>query len=286
MAAAPRTGAVQTGLSGRSLAHAAEELIRSSGDARMRWQGMGVGTLFQPIYCLKRRFSLGFEAFAAVGEGEPGAASLFAGTDEDERALLDWSCRALHLRNYATVDPGDRMLFLNVHPDSVLRDAHRAREFGDLIRYYGLHPKRVCIEIVGASCSDAAALREAALAYRGLGLSIALDDFTGDEHDFERFASLRPDVVKVDCAAVAPMRKRAQVAQALAPLVERLRSSQARVAIEGIEHQDQALGAIDARADYLQGFHFATPLEHLAHDVKGAAILDHLLQARRTPAAA
>jgi EAL domain-containing protein (putative c-di-GMP-specific phosphodiesterase class I) len=286
MAAAPRTGAAQAGLSGRSLAHAAEELIRASGGGRLRWQGSSVGTLFQPIYCVKRRFSLGFEAFAAAGTGEAGAASLFAAADEEEGALLDWSCRALHLRNYATVDPGDRMLFLNVHPQAVLRDANRVREFGDLIRYYGLHPKRVCIEIVGAACTDALALREAVMAYRGLGLTIALDDFAGDSADFERFESLRPQVVKLDCAALAPMRDRAEVGRVLGPLVERLRASQARVALEGIENGEQALGAIDARVDYLQGFFLATPGEGLGHDVNGAAILDHLLEARRTPAAA
>src|SRR5260221_6651210 len=123
---------------------AAEELVRASGRASLEWEGASLTTHFQPIYCVRRESCVGFEALVRAWD-EHGAMvvpeDLFQRTSDSNRSLLDWACRAMHLRNYATVDPGDRTLFINVHPEAAVRDARRTREFAELVRYYGLTPK-------------------------------------------------------------------------------------------------------------------------------------------------
>jgi EAL domain-containing protein (putative c-di-GMP-specific phosphodiesterase class I) len=57
----------------------------------------------------------------------------------------------------------------------------------------------------------------------------------------------------------------------------------ARVAIEGIESRPAAVAAIEARADYLQGYFFASPQARLTEEIGGTAILDHLLNSRAGP---
>ena len=261
-----------------SLARAAESLVRAGDGASFAWHGSTVRTLFQPIYCVRRRACLGFEALAGVRDArgvlQP-CEEFFAGELHDSRGLLDWACRALHLRTFATVDPGDRSLFINVHPEAAVRDARRARDLAELIRYYGLSPRRVCIEILEAPCSDEAQLVETVQAYRDVGVSIAMDDFGVGASDIARVKRLRPDMVKIDKAlAAAP----------LGPVVDALHAFGARVAVEGIDSHAAAAAAVRARADYLQGFYFAEPGVGLGGEALGREFLDRLLHEERAAA--
>ncbi len=99
-AASPSAGGADG--AGRSLAYAAEELVRAGGGRVLRWGGVSLTTHFQPIYCARRGSCLGFEALARASD--PNGAAIrpedfFAGTAAGDRSLLDWACRALHLRN-------------------------------------------------------------------------------------------------------------------------------------------------------------------------------------------
>ena len=276
-AAAPSMGGAG---GGRSLAHAAEGLVRAGGGASLDWHGASLVTHFQPIYCVRRESCLGFEALVRAWD-EHGAVvhpeDLFAATSDGDRSLLDWACRALHLRNYATVDPGNRTLFINVHPEAAVRDVRRTREFAELARYYGLSPKRVCIEILEAPCSSERLLREAVEGYRDMGASIAMDDFGVGCSNFDRVVSLRPDIVKIDRSVLAGAAGRDKARRMLPVMIELLHGFQARVAVEGIETRAAALLAIEAKADYLQGYFFATPQSRLADEAGASALLDNLL---------
>ncbi len=259
---------------------AAEELVRASGRASLQWEGASLTTHFQPIYCVRRATSIGFEALVRARDQQGAmipAEELFARTPDSSRSLLDWACRAMHLRNYATVDPGDRTLFVNIHPEAAVRDARRTREFAELVRYYGLTPKRVCIEILEAPCSSEKLLREAVESYRDLGATIAMDDFGVGCSNFDRVVSLRPDVVKIDRSILAGAAGKDKARRMLPVMIELLHEFHAKVAVEGIETQAAALLAIEAKADYLQGFFFASPHAHLTEEVGGTALLDHLL---------
>ncbi|HEX4331760.1 MAG TPA: EAL domain-containing protein [Usitatibacter sp.] len=254
------------------IAHAAEELVRAGGGASIEWHGARVGTHFQPIFAVRRRACLGFEALARVRdvEGRAGSAeSLFASVPAGSRGLLDWACRALHLRNFATMDPGDRMLFINVHPEAALADIRCARELAGLIRYYGLTPRRLCIEILEAACSDDGALREAVLAYREIGACIALDDFGVACSDLERVRRLRPDIVKLDRSVIGSCAESEGSRASLRAMVGELHASGAKVAIEGVETGRQLAWAIESGADYVQGIHLAPPGPHLLDEAPG-----------------
>ncbi|HEX7605901.1 MAG TPA: EAL domain-containing protein [Usitatibacter sp.] len=281
MATPGRDGA-EGDLATPSLAHAAEELVRAAGGSSLQWEGASLTTHFQPIYCVRRAACLGFEALVRASDESGTAVSpeeLFARVPDHSRSLLDWTCRALHLRNYATVDPGDRTLFINIHPEAAVRDARRGREFAELIRYYGLVPKRVCVEILEAPCSSEKLLREAVECYRGLGASIAMDDFGVGCSNFDRIVALRPDVVKVDRSILAGVVGNEKARRMLPGMIELLHEFQCKVAVEGIESRAAALLAIEAKADYLQGYFFAGPQSRLADEFDGAALLDKLLRA-------
>jgi EAL domain-containing protein (putative c-di-GMP-specific phosphodiesterase class I) len=272
----------------RSFAHAAEDLVRATDGPALAWEGATVTTHFQPIYCVRRQSCMGFEALVRAHgiQGEAIASEeFFARKHAGSRTLLDWACRALHLRSYATVDPGDRTLFINVHPEAAVRDARRGRDLADLIRYYGLAPKRVCIEILEHACSDEGLLREAVQGYRALGASIAMDDFGVGSSNFDRMISLKPDLVKIDKSILAGAIGNDKAARVLPTMIELLHEFEVRVAVEGIESRAGARAAIDARADYVQGFYFAEPASVLTSEIGGLERLDRLLHAPSLAAA-
>jgi EAL domain-containing protein (putative c-di-GMP-specific phosphodiesterase class I) len=275
---------------GHSLSRIAEDLVRSGRGETLQWQGFRLASHFQPIYSVHEAGCVGFEALVRAhdsGGGPVRPERLFAQVFADgDGILLDWICRALHLRKFATVDPGDRTLYINVHPEAAIKDARSAREFADLIRFYGLAPERVCVEILEGACADEGMLREAVAAYRALGATIAMDDFGVGRSNFDRIVALRPDVVKIDrsvlTAAVGDRKARLM----LPSIIELLHESGAQVAIEGVESGNDALLAMDSGADLLQGFHFAAPSAALPEEGLTQRILAELLRMRGTRLAA
>ena len=269
---------------GRSLAQAAEDLVRGAGGSSLVWEGLTLTSRFQPVFSVHRGTCTGFEALMEVREASGKMVPtehLFAHADRSRRALLDWTCRALHLRNYATVDPGDRALFINIHPEAAIRDARRGREFAGLIRYYGLVPDRVTVEILETPCSDEVALVEAVRSYREIGASIAMDDFGVGCSGFGRVVALKPDIVKIDRALLARAMGDEEAKRSLPDMIETLHEAQARVAIEGIESEPEARFAIAARADYMQGNFLCPPRSLVLEESDGAAALDQLIPRRR-----
>lgn len=264
-----------------SMARAAEELVRSGTGGCLAWQGAQLGSHFQPIFSVRDPACHGYEALVRATDGDGkriAAAELFERAAESSRAGLDWACRALHLRNYAKFEPDDRTLFLNVHPRAAAHDAAWARELGDLVRYYGLLPKRVCVEILAGECGDERLLHEAVAIYRRLGMSIAIDDFGQGRSNFDRMLALRPDVVKLDrqllCEGVLGWGRTRRM---LAGMIELLHEARARVVVSGIESAAEARMAVDAGADYVQGFHLSAPDVALADEPAALARLAEVL---------
>lgn len=270
-----------------SLSRIAEDLVRAgSGDA-VRWQGLALRSHLQPVYSVKAAACIGFEALVRANDASGTAIRpdrLFEKAYErGDGVLLDWICRALHLRRFATIDAGERSLFLNIHPEAAMRDARSAREFADLVRYYGLAPARLCVEVLEAPCADEGALREAVHGYRGMGASIAMDDFGLGRSNFDRIVALRPDMVKIDRTILARAVGDARARRMLPSIIDLLHESGAQVVVEGIESAGEALLAIEAGGDHLQGFHFAAPSAQLPDDVLAHGILAELLRMRGAP---
>ena len=268
----------------QSLSRIAEELVRAGRGDSVTWQGKTLTTHFQPIYSVGEATCVGFEALVRANDGAGSAIRperLFEQVFHDgDGVLLDWICRAMHLRKFATVDPGNRKLFINVHPEAAIKEASSTRDFAEIIRFYGLTPNRVCVEILEGACADEGLLREAVSAYRGLGCRIAMDDFGIGRSNFDRIVKLRPDVVKIDRSVLTDAVGDRKSRMMLPSIIELLHESGAEVAIEGVESGNEALLAMDSGADLLQGFHFAAPSAVPPDDPLTQRILGELLRMR------
>lgn len=272
-----------------SFCRVAESLVRAGSGETLQWEGYELTTHLQPLYSLRREACIGYEALVRAVDPKGHRilpAQLFAAAfDSGQGVQLDWICRALHLRHFARVDPGDRRLFLNVHPEAAVQDCGTAQEFGDLIRYYGLSPRRVCAEITEGGCADEPLLRKVVAAYRSLGLTIAMDDFGLGRSNFDRIVALRPDLVKIDRTILVEAVGDAKARSILPALVELMHEAGAQVVMQGIESVDEALLAADAGADAVQGQYFAPPKAGLADESFGSGVLNRLMRVRIPPRA-
>jgi EAL domain-containing protein (putative c-di-GMP-specific phosphodiesterase class I) len=273
-----------------SFCRVAEDLVRAGAGEALLWEGYELTSHFQPLYSVRREACLGYEALirAQTPDRRPvSPVALFADAFANGRGVqLDWICRALHLRNFARIDPGDRKLYLNVHPEAAVQDSGSAKEFGDLARFYGVAPRRLCVEILEDGCADEPLLRKVVAAYRALGCGIAVDDFGLGRSNFDRIASLRPDLVKIDRSILSASAGDGKPRRMLPSIVELLHDAGSQVAVEGVESAHEALLALEAGADQLQGHYFAAPAAGLGAESFGSSIIVRLARMRATGIAA
>lgn len=94
---------------------------------------------------------------------------------------------------------------------------------------------------------------------RDAGVRLLLDDVGAGYADLETILELRPDVVKVDRRWVASLGRSGTGNQLVATVVQLAKSVGASVLAEGVETEDEWLGAKRLGFDYAQGYYIARP---------------------------
>ncbi|TGN40081.1 EAL domain-containing protein [Marinobacter confluentis] len=246
------------------------------------YQGLTLRTALQPIFSLSHKRVVGYEALIRAFDNDNSAVlplHLFelAATDADN-LLLDRLCRYLHISNYSSFHDQLNWLFLNVSPRVVSSGSQADSFFGELLKKTGLPPHRIVMEIVEQPTDDADKLRETVSYYQKLGCLTAIDDFGAGHSNFERIWNLSPDIVKLDRTLLTRATDDHKARQILNGIVGLLHQSGCLVLLEGVETHDQAMIAIDAGVDFVQGFYFQKPsilLDQMQH--RDFANLDQLL---------
>jgi EAL domain-containing protein (putative c-di-GMP-specific phosphodiesterase class I) len=246
------------------------------------FRGLTLHTALQPIYSLSHKRTIGYEALIRAFDTDQCAVSplqLFELPDSHaENLLLDRLCRYLHIQNYSGIKDQLNWLFLNVSPQVVTTGSQKDSFFGQLLEKTGLPPHRIVIEIVEQPTDDAERLRETVAYYRELGCLIAIDDFGAGHSNFERIWNLSPDIVKLDRALLNRATEERKARQILNGMASLLHQSGCLVLLEGVETRDQAMIAIDAGVDFVQGFYFKKPSLELENLSQAQADLDELLE--------
>lgn len=227
------------------------------------FHGLTLKTALQPIFSISHKRIIGYEALIRAFDTDNASVppyQLFALPDSDqENVLLDRLCRMLHIRNYATFQDDVNWLFLNVSPQVVASGYRCDAFFGELLRRTGLPPHRIVVEIVEQPTDDSGLLRDTVGYYKELGCLTAIDDFGAGHSNFERIWNLSPDIVKLDRTLALRASSDPKARQILNGIVTLLHQSSCLVLLEGVETHDQAMIAIDAGVDFVQGYYFCHP---------------------------
>ncbi|MDX1597980.1 MAG: EAL domain-containing protein [Marinobacter sp.] len=257
-------------------------MLNQAGDSwTADYQGLTLRTALQPIYSISHKRVIGYEALVRAFDNDNAAVlpiHLFQlPTSNAENLLLDRLCRYLHIRNYTGFHDQLNWLFLNVSPQVVTSGTQADSFFGQLLKKTGLPAHRIVIEIVEQPTDDPDKLRETVAYYKQLGCLTAIDDFGAGHSNFERIWNLSPDIVKLDRKLLTRATEDDKARQILNGIVSLLHQSGCLVLLEGVETRDQALIAVDADVDFVQGFYFSKPSILLEEISARAPDLDLLL---------
>jgi len=99
-----------------------------------------------------------------------------------------------------------------------------------------------------------------------MGCVIVIDDFGAGYSNFDRIWRLRPNIVKIDREMTRRIGTEARVRHMFSGIVSVLHQAGALVCVEGIETEHEALCALDAGADMVQGHLFARPAAGLVEE--------------------
>jgi len=241
------------------------DLTYTRGDSHYGvFKDVTIRSAFQPIYSLVHARMVGAEGLmrctAANGRVVTPLEMLFNQcSSEADSVLLDRLCRYLHVKNSIDLLPNPGWLFLNVSPNIVIAGRHYGAFFKELLQHAGMSPSRIVVEILEDSSHEENQLHKAVDYFRELGCVIAVDDFGTGTYGFSRVWEINPDIVKLDRSLVVRAAFDARISRTLPNLVDVLHESGCHVLMEGIENESEAITAVSAGVDMVQGNYFAKP---------------------------
>ena len=217
---------------------------------------------FQPIYSLAHRRPVGHEGLIRAVDSSSGRRveplELFSKARQvEERILLDRQCRALHVRNFQRLGNTRSWLFLNVDPQVASEGLKYGSFFLKMLQSNGFPTHRVAVELIETPFEDEKRLGAAVEHYRRLGCLIVIDDFGAGYSNFDRIWRLRPDIVKIDREMTRRVTVEPLARRMFTGIISVLHEAGSLVCVEGIESEAEAICAIDANADLMQGDFFS-----------------------------
>ena len=247
-------------------------------DAETGFGNFCLSSHFQPIYSLSLQRIVGHEALLRAKDAAGKAIAppdLFGRHTGEEQYQLDCCAQQLHLTNFQRLTQGEGWIFINMTPETFLHAMHArcGRSFGQLLGELGVAPQRVVIELLEKDVLISEEFDQAIDYFRDLGCLVALDDFGAGSSNFDRVWNLRPKIVKLDRTLIQQATVTTRVRRVLPQLVSLLHEAGAMVLVEGIETVDEAYVALDANADFAQGYLFGRPAPQLANADQTRAVM-------------
>lgn len=229
-----------------------------------RYRGLRLYSVFQGLFSSSTLKPVAHEALLRARDEDyrsvAVAEAFKLARTPDESIYFDRLCRMVHALNFSSQCAAAGDLFLNVSGRHLLSvSAGHGQTFEILLRYCGLRPTQIVLEIVESGVDNLAHLQEAVDAYRSRGFRVAIDDFGCQHSNFDRLWRLTPDIVKLDRSLIVQASENDRARRILPKLIEIIHDLGARVVVEGVETADQHALARDAGADLLQGYYYARP---------------------------
>lgn len=230
------------------------------------YDGLRLSSSFQPIFSLAHSRVVGYEGLLrakSVDGADKPPLQLFHGAEQfAESDCLDSCAMAMHVANFARLAGGrNHWLFVNSRPSSDVLSNYCG--LGLYLSLFNLPPNRVVVEVLEHEVDDLDSLKARVECYRELGCLLAVDDFGAGHSNFDRLWRLEPEIVKLDRAMITKAAESPRVGRMLPKMVSLIHEMGSLVLAEGVETRDEALIAMDAGVDLVQGFYFARPAQGL-----------------------
>ncbi|MCW7753996.1 EAL domain-containing protein [Desulfobotulus sp. H1] len=247
-------------------------LFEKGGRWHARLEGLTLSSVFQPIFSPAHQQCVGMEALVRVQDNLGNAISpprLFAGKNRQRIVLADRICRLLHGKNYLVLQQEALWLTLNIAHEVAVHGRCYGPFLKNALASLAIPPESIVLEIMEHPVGDHQLLDAAVDFYRNMGCHIALDDFGAGRSHFDRVWRLNPHMVKLDRNLIAHAKENPRIRHIFRGMVSLLQQSGCLVLVEGVECEEEAVIALQAGADFIQGYYFARPSPSPSFDFAG-----------------
>ena len=211
---------------------------------------------YQPIVSVRGQTVYGYEALLRSDEpslGNPGAI-IDAAERLDKLTLLGRTIRDRAALPIADIDP-NISLFVNLHPRDLLDP-----KLTDPDRPLSKIASRVILEITERSALDVIKdVRNRIAELREMGFRIAIDDLGAGYAGLTSFATLEPEIVKLDMSLIRDVHKMPMKQKLIGSMTELCKDMGMMVVAEGIESADECSSLVELGCDLFQGYYLAKP---------------------------
>ena len=211
---------------------------------------------YQPIVSVQDKTIYGYEALLRSDEpslGNPGAI-IDAAERLDKLRILGQTIRdraAVPVADVAT----EISLFVNLHPRDLL-DPTLTEKAAPLSQI----ASRVVLEITERSALDVIKdVRNRIMSLREMGFRIAIDDLGAGYAGLTSFATLEPEIVKLDMSLIRDVHKMPMKQKLIGSMTELCKDMGMMVVAEGIESAEECDTLVELGCDLFQGYYIAKP---------------------------
>jgi EAL domain-containing protein (putative c-di-GMP-specific phosphodiesterase class I) len=227
--------------------------------------GTSLTAHFQPILNLKNRTVIGYKALIRGIRKADGSLippiTLFESAKVGNRTIeLDRLCKDEILNLFAKIPQSESYYLLFIDFESSLDNIgpHNVYFLNQVVQRQ-INPFHVVIEIIESRVTDLNNLIRFVEFYRSHGFVIALDDGGVGYSNFDRITAIKPDIIKIDRSIVKNIEKDYHKQEIFRSLGNLAKKTGALVLAEGIETEEESMGALELDADLAQGYYFARP---------------------------
>ena len=207
--------------------------------------------VYQPIVDLDTDRTMGWEAYARVGEANDGFGRWLQSA-EDAGLGIEFQFSALHAIGLKGAPPDDTILFVNVGPE-LLGDPRFLAECATL-------GPRVAVDIRGADIERLDDFSGQLDDLAAAGIHLSIDDTTAAS--LAMIARVQPSFVKIDAALVRDIVHDPVPRSVIRAYVAFAEAEDIHVVAEGVERYDQLDLLRDLGVRFAQGYLFGTPGEN------------------------
>jgi len=259
-----------------------DELTQANDSISRHYRGLTLRTAFQPIFSIAHRRAVGYEALVRSDDvhGKPFPIDkLFSLPKSSKDSLqLDRLCREIHIKNFSAQNTTNEWLFINLNSQCLANEKPHIGFMDSLFSLSGIAPHRVVIEILESEIKDRDYLKQLVDHFKAMGCLLAIDDFGAGHSNFERIWEIEPDIVKIDRSLIKHAAENSKIKRILSGMISLIHETGCLVIVEGVETKHEALTAIEAQADMLQGFYFAKPEGKIKLNTTIASSIDNLIE--------
>lgn len=226
----------------------------------------GMTTLFLPVVSIAQERLVGLEAVGcgltreSMRRVDP--REILRGHDTlQARRDLDRVFRARGMEGFLGFRKGqpDLVLFLNVDGAVLTKGFAGSGHLDRMVRESAIDPSSVVVVVGHSPGMDPDTVKRYLDRKRALGYLVAMGNVEATREGIHRAFLAQPDLVLLEKPLAQGLSRDPARRGAVHAVVRLARERGALVAVDGVENEEDALAALEAGADFLQGPYFARP---------------------------